>query len=145
MRRHIHRIRFPHGTRAALLAWLLCPAVDSRAQAPQLPASTYAVSQPARPAPVRIENVVHIVGLEDKPGGTGDVTFDEKAMTLHSHGHSTAIPLRSILAFSVVHDNRPLINGVKGKLAEAAPYGVGFAVTMTPAVSRDLDPVLQGF
>jgi hypothetical protein len=81
--------------------------------------------------PVRIENVVHIVGLEEKPGTTGDLTFDEKAMNFDAHGHSTAIPHRSILAFSIVHDNKPLISGTKGKLAEAAPYGVGFAVTMS--------------
>ncbi len=59
------------------------------------------------------------------------MALDEKAMTLHIQGDSTTIPLRSILAFSIVHGDKPLIRGTKGKLAESAPYGVGFAVTMT--------------
>ncbi len=119
--------------------------------AAQMPASTDTASQRTQPAPVRIESVVHIVGLDDKPGGTGDLSFDEKAMTLRVHGHSTTIPLRSILAFSVVLDDRPLISGTKGKLAEAAPYGVGFAVTMTrPSAEaltmfyRDSDGAIHG-
>ncbi len=131
MRKHCHRIRFPHGTRAALLAWLLLPTVDSWAQAPQSPASIETSSQLTPPAPVGIENVVHLVGLEDKPGATGDVAFGGESMNFDVRGHSTVIPLRSILAFSIVHDDKPLIGGTKGKLAEAAPYGVGFAVTMT--------------
>ncbi|HEY0263482.1 MAG TPA: DUF4410 domain-containing protein [Granulicella sp.] len=126
MTKHTHRTRLLHSTRAALLSGLLLSAVDSRAQ--QLPSSTDTASQPAQ---IRIENVVHAVGLDDKPGGTGDLAFDEKTMTLHVHDHSTAVPLRSILAFSVAHEDKPLISGTKGKLAEMAPYGVGFAVSMT--------------
>jgi hypothetical protein len=75
--------------------------------------------------------VVHIVGFEDKPWTTGNLGFDEKAMTFDIHNHSTAIPLRSILAFSILPGDRALISGAKGTLAQAAPYGIGFAVTMT--------------
>lgn len=128
MREHNHRIHFfLHSARAALLTWLLLPAVVSRAQVPLAP-STDMTSQPTQPALVRIENVVHVVGLEDKPGGIGYLAFDEKAMTLNIHGHSTAIPLRSILAFSIAHDDKSLIRGIKGQLAEAAPYGVGAVI-----------------
>jgi hypothetical protein len=52
-------------------------------------------------------------------------------MTFDVHDHSTAIPLRSILAFSILHGDRALISGARGTLAQAAPYGIGFALTMT--------------
>jgi hypothetical protein len=110
---------------------LLLPAVVSRAQAPVLAASTEIAPRPPQLPPVQIKDVIHIVGFDDKPGGLGDFTIDKEAVTIRVHGHSTAIPLDSILAFSLVHGDKPLIHGVKGKLAEAAPYGVGFAVSMT--------------
>ena len=131
MNSRFHRICFLHSAHAALLASLLLLAVDSNAQAPQLSASAEHSSHLTQPIPVRIENVVHIVGLVDKPGATGELGFDEKAMTFDVHDHSTAIPLRSILAFSILHGDRALISGAKGTLAQAAPYGIGFAVTMT--------------
>ncbi|QMV19538.1 DUF4410 domain-containing protein [Granulicella sp. 5B5] len=124
-----HRIHFSlHSTRVALLALLLLPAIASSAQAPSSTSSDMA-SRPTQPTLVRIENVVHVVGLDDKPGDTGYLTFDEKVMTLNIHGHSTAIPLHSILAFSIAHDDKSLIRGIKGQLAEAAPYGVGAVIT----------------
>lgn len=128
MRRHNHRIHFLHGTWAALLVCLLLPAMGSRTYA-QSGLSTDTASRQAQPASVRIEDVVNVVGREDKPGGTGYLAVDEKAMILNIHGHSTAIPLGSILAFSVAHDDKSLISGVKGQLAEAAPYGVGAVIT----------------
>ncbi len=132
MRKQNHPIRLLHSTRAFLLPWLLWPAVHSSAQAPQLLVpSTDHTLQPAQPTPIRIENVVHLVGLEDKSGGTGYLAFDENDMTLHVHDRSTSIPLRSILAFSIALDDKPLISGTKGKLAEMAPYGIGMAVTLT--------------
>jgi len=131
MNSRYHRICFLHSARAALLASLLLLAVDSNAQAPQLSASAEHSSHLTQPILVRIENVVHIVGLVDKPGATGELGFDEKAMTFDVHDHSTAIPLRSILAFSILHGDRAFISGAKGTLAQAAPYGIGFAVTMT--------------
>ncbi len=128
MSKHNHRIHFfLRSTRAVLLTWLLSTVV-SKAQA-QLPPPIDTTSRSTLPAPVRIENVVSVVGLEDKPGGVGYLALDEKAMTLNIHGHSTAIPLRSILAFSVAHDDKSLIRGIKGRLAEAAPYGVGAVIT----------------
>ena len=131
MNSRYHRISFLHIARAALLASLLLRAVDSNAQVPQLPASAEHSSHLTQPIPVRIENVIHIVGLVDKPGATGELGFDEKAMTFGVHDHSTAIPLRSILAFSILRGDRALISGAKGTLAQAAPYGIGFAVAMT--------------
>lgn len=127
----INRTFFRYSTRATLFACLLLPAADSRAQASQLSASTAIASQPAQPAPLHIESVFHVVGLEEKPGGTGNLEFSKSDMTLHLRDHSNAVPLRSILAFSIAHDDRALMSGTKGKLAEAVPYGVGFAVTMT--------------
>ncbi len=146
------RLRFfMHSTRAVLLTWLLLPAAASRAQVPLAP-STDTASRTMPPARVHIENVVLVVGLEDKPGGIGSLAFDEKTMTLNLlHGHSTAIPLRSILAFSVAHDDKSLIRGIKGQLAEAAPYGVGAVITsIRPSTDvltlfyRDSDGAVQG-
>lgn len=151
MKKHNYHIRILHCIHAALLACLLLPAVDSIAQVPQSPASTEISSQPIQQSPVRIENVIHVIGLDDKPGGAGEMVIDERAMTLRVHGHSSAVPLRSILAFSVVHDDKALISGTKGKLAQAAPYGIGFAVTMSRPTAetltlfyRDSDGAIHG-
>lgn len=113
------RSRFLCLVRSAFLAGLLLPAAGLAAQAPQSPAFT------------GIENVTHWVGLNAKPGSSGDLVFDEQAMALYESGQSTTIPLRSILAFSVTHGDKPLIGGTKGKLAGVTPYGIGFAITMT--------------
>lgn len=130
MSEHRPPVCLPHSLHALVLFPLLL-AVDAMAQAPRPPASTGIASEPKQLAPVHMDDVIHVVGLDDKPGGTGDMEIDGKAITLHVHGHATAIPLDSILIFSMVHGDKPLIHGAKGKLAEAAPYGVGFAVTMT--------------
>ncbi len=128
MRKPNHRLHFLHSSRTALLVCLLLPAIHSRTNAQSAPSGD-AASRLAQSSPVRIEDIVNVIGLEDKPGGIGYLTVDEKAMILNIHGHSTAIPLHSILAFSVAHDDKSLIRGVKGQLAEAAPYGVGAVIT----------------
>jgi|GEM_PF-2002409 len=128
MSKYNHRIHFSlRSTRSALLTLLLLPTIVSRAQAPS-PPSTDATSRSVQAAPVRIENVVSVVGLEGKPGGVGYLALDEKAVILNIHGDSTTIPLGSILAFSVVHDDESLIKGIKGQFAEAVPYGVGVLI-----------------
>lgn len=124
--------RFPQSIRVALVTCLLLlPAVNSRALAPKLPVPTDRAPNLMQSEPIRIENVIHIVGLDDRPGGTGNLVFDDNTMTLDVHGHPTEIPLHSILAFSIVHGNKALISGTKGKIADAMPYGVGFAISMT--------------
>lgn len=130
MRKYNLRIRFLRSTCTVLVTWLLLSAVDSAAQASQLPASADAASPRTQTTLVRIDDAVHIIGLAEKPGRTGSIAFGEKAMTIRVHGHSIAIPLRSILAFNIVDGDRPLMRGIKGKLAESAPYGAGFVVTL---------------
>ncbi len=133
MSNHSSPVRLLHSIHAVLLTSSMLLAVDALAQAPRLAASTEIASGSTHlaSAPFHVEDVIHVVGLYDKPGGTGDMEIDGKAITLHVHDHATAIPLDSILTFSMVRGDKPLIHGAKGKLAEAAPYGVGFAVTMT--------------
>lgn len=123
------RVFFLQSTRVALLPLLLLVAVGSRAQAS---------SRANQPTPVHIEDVFHIVGVDNKPGGSGDLVIDEKAITLQVHGHSTVIPLGSVLAFSLAPCDKPLISGTKGKVAQALPYGVGFAVKMSRPAAESL-------
>ncbi len=90
-----------------------------------VPVSTYAQS-------TTTAHVVHLVGLgEIKPGAVGDLTFDRANMVFTAGEHSASIPLHTVLAFSISHDNVPLISGTKGKLAGMAPYGVGQAINAT--------------
>lgn len=66
------------------------------------------------------------------------MALDEQAMSFRAQGRSVAIPLRAILAFSVAREDKALISGAKGKIAEAAPYGIGFAVTMSRPAAYSL-------
>jgi len=138
MKTQNRHVSLPQGARVVLLSWLLLTAVGSRAQAPQPVVSIPISSRPIQRTPVHIGDVFHIVGVDNKPGGTGDLTIDEMAITLQVHGHSTVIPLGSVLAFSLAPCDKPLISGTKGKVAQALPYGVGFAVKMSRPAAESL-------
>jgi len=114
-----------------LLTGLLSHATSSAAQSPVTAAASDVASQPVSSAPVRIEGVVHVVGFDDKPGGAGDLSISEGIMTFRVHGRSPSVPLHSIVQVSTAHGDKPLLNGAKEKFAQAAPYGIGFAVTMS--------------
>ncbi len=112
----------------SLLAGLLLLGAFLGARAQQAPETA---PRTAPTTPVHMEGVIHVVGFDDKSGGVGDLSVDAEAITLHVHGKSPAILLDSILAFSTAHGDKPLLNGAKSQIAQAAPYGIGFAVTMT--------------
>lgn len=114
-----------------LLAGLLSHTASSAAQSPMAVASSDVAARPVSQAPIRIEGVVHVVGFDDKPGGAGDLSLHEGIMTFHVHGRSPSVPLHSIVQVSTAHGDKPLLNGAKEKFAQAAPYGIGFAVTMS--------------
>jgi hypothetical protein len=81
--------------------------------------------------PVHIGDVIHVLGFGEKSGGVGDLSINEQTVTFTAHGRSSAIPLKSIVALSTVHGDKPLLTGAKGKVAQALPYGVGFIMTMS--------------
>ncbi len=63
-----------------------------------------------------IPHVRHIVGLEGvKANISGDLTFDESTMRFKAGDLRNDVPLRSIRAFSISHDNRALI-GDRGRI-----------------------------
>lgn len=127
-----HRNLFLHGSHAAIATWLLVfaagpsavgqqPAVTSRSQLP---------SAASEREPVELQHVAHVVGLETvKPGASGDLIFDRTKLLFRAGEASASIPHRSILGFSIEHDDAALIKGMKGTIAEMAPYGVGMVVT----------------
>ncbi|HEY0162992.1 MAG TPA: hypothetical protein VGB69_09965, partial [Edaphobacter sp.] len=114
-----------------LLTGVLSHVASSAAQSPVTAAASDVASRPMSPTPIRIEGVVHVVGFDDKPGGAGDLSLKEGVMTFHVHGRSPNVPLDSIVQVSTAHGDKPLLNGAKEKFAQAAPYGIGFAVTMS--------------
>ena len=127
-----HRDFFLHSAHAALATWLLVFAASSWAQGQQPSGATLAPSSStaSEATATRLEHVVHIVGLEDiKPSAVGELAFDQAKIVFMAGGRSVSIPLRSILAFSISHDNVALISGAKGKLAGMAPYGAGQVIT----------------
>jgi hypothetical protein len=113
-------------TAGLLFATGLC-AFGQQSPTPPRPPSPLSESDSS---PLRLEHVAHIVGLEGlKPNTTGDLTFDKVKLSFRAGEHSVSIPLRSIVAFSISHDDVALIGGAKGTVAAMAPYGVGQVIS----------------
>ncbi len=84
----------------------------------------------AAPA-LHIQHAVNVVGLGDlKADSVGDLVVDRETMSFTTASSTVEIRLRSIKAFSISHDDVPLIGGTTGAIASVAPYGVGQAVTL---------------
>jgi hypothetical protein len=80
---------------------------------------------------LEIPHVVHLLGLGDlKPESPGTLTLNGRRMAFAVAGSRTEIPIRSIRAFSISHDNVALVGGAKGAIAGMAPYGVGQVITV---------------
>ncbi len=83
-----------------------------------------------RPGPVDLKDVVDVVGVGAlKSNSVGHLTVDQNKMVFSAGDSKTEIPLRSVLAFNVAHDNVALIRGAKGTIASMAPYGVGQVIS----------------
>ena len=127
-----HRNLFLHGSHAALATWLLLFAAGSSAvgQQPVVTSRSPSLSAASEREPVELQHVVHVVGLEAvKPGASGDLIFDRAKLLFRAGETSASIAHRSILAFSIEHDDAALIKGTKGMIAGMAPYGVGQVFT----------------
>lgn len=132
MKKNNHREILLHSAHAAFAIWLLLSATGSWAhgQQPSASRSTPSSLPTSEPNKTRLKHVVHVVGLDAiKPDASGNLTFDRSMMLFSTGAHSVAIPSSSILAFSISHDNVPLIRGIKGELAGMAPYGAGLVIT----------------
>lgn len=98
-----------------------------------LGAQTSEVLPPAAPteSALHIQHVIHLVGLGDLKGGSsGDLAVGREQLIFTTASSRAEIRLRSIKAFSMSHDDGPLIRGTKGAIASMTPYGVGQAVTL---------------
>lgn len=93
------------------------------------------------PALTTIHNVVDVVGLGDfkhrsgvsaiaapSLGPTGDLVFDPSNVTFVTGQSRLRVPLQTIRAFSISHDNVALLSGIKGTVASFAPFGAGTAI-----------------
>lgn len=80
---------------------------------------------------LEIHHVVDVLGFGNfKPESKGNLVIDAGKMTFVKGKLHAEIPLDSIRAFSINHDNVALIGGAKGAVAGMAPYGTGQAITL---------------
>jgi hypothetical protein len=78
-----------------------------------------------------LPEVVHVRGLGDiSLLSKGDLHVEKDKLWFTSQGAREEVALSTVRSFSIEHDTVPLMRGMKGQLAGAAPYGVGEAFKM---------------
>jgi hypothetical protein len=86
--------------------------------APSRPQSFATPASPIEPVPLKLHHVVDVVGMGDfnhRSGGgislgpTGTLELDDRRMTFLAGDSTTVLPLQSIRAFAIAHDNVALI------------------------------------